>query len=198
MQDSKTHDIAINLLYHKRWNQRIVPQTDSNIHTQLGMKQNEKHAWHCTDTDIAQSCNAKTKLSHGIWRIWLKSINLAVIIIMITLKGAVLWTVSNTYTQVARAQSCGNHMQHIMCLSCAVSHILWRDSLAIKFDRVYITFILTLFHWFKPFTNEGGDDTRVPAENPKMNLRKWHILKPKNSNLNQDSNPHFSIGSRRL
>ena len=35
-----------------------------------------------------------------------------------------LWTVSNVYTQVARAQSCANHMQHVKRLShaCRVPH----------------------------------------------------------------------------
>ena len=49
-------------------------------------------------------------------------------------------TVSNTYAQVARAQSCANHVQHIQRLSCATCrvtcHVVRRDSSAIKFDRV--------------------------------------------------------------
>ena len=45
---------------------------------------------------------------------------------MIALKSAVrdiynlltaLWTVSNTYAQVAGAQLCSNHMQHVRCLA---------------------------------------------------------------------------------
>ena len=51
-----------------------------------------------------------------------------ILIIIIALKGAIqdLYnlltaprTVSNTYAQVARAQSCANHVQHIERLSCA-------------------------------------------------------------------------------
>ena len=36
----------------------------------------------------------------------------------------------------------------------------------IKFDRVWITFILALFYRLKPLTSEGGEDTRIPGENP--------------------------------
>ena len=32
-------------------------------------------------------------------------------------------------------------MQHVMC------HMVWRDSSAVRFDRVEITFILALFYW---------------------------------------------------
>ena len=49
-------------------------------------------------------------------------------------------TVSNTYAQVARAQSCANHMQHIKQSShatcCVTCHVVRRDSSAIKYDRV--------------------------------------------------------------
>ena len=49
-------------------------------------------------------------------------------------------TVSNTNAQVARVQSCANHVQHIQRLSretCRVTcHVVRRDSSAIKFDRV--------------------------------------------------------------
>ena len=49
-------------------------------------------------------------------------------------------TVSSSYTQVARVQSCANHVQHIERLShatCRVAcHVVQRDSSAIKFDRV--------------------------------------------------------------
>ena len=45
------------------------------------------------------------------------------IIIIIAFKGAIVYnlltaprTVSNAYAQVARAQSCANHVQHIGCL----------------------------------------------------------------------------------
>ena len=51
-----------------------------------------------------------------------------------------LRTVSNTYAQVARAQSCANHVQHLERLSRAACPVTWlvvrRDSSAIKFDRV--------------------------------------------------------------
>ena len=35
-----------------------------------------------------------------------------------------------------------------------------------KTDRVEITFISALFYWLKQLTNEGGEETVVPGENP--------------------------------
>ena len=68
-----------------------------------------------------------------------------IVIIIIALKGAVRdfyslltapRTVSNTFAQVARAQSCANHVQHIERLSratCRVTcHVVRRDSSAVK------------------------------------------------------------------
>ena len=47
--------------------------------------------------------------------------------------------------QVARAQSCANHVQPIKCLSRAICrvvyHVVGKDSSAIKFDIVEIAFI---------------------------------------------------------
>ena len=45
--------------------------------------------------------------------------------------------------QVARMQSCANHVQHIghLCAICRVTcHVVQRDSSAFKFDRVEIAF----------------------------------------------------------
>ena len=42
------------------------------------------------------------------------------------------------------------HVQRVVC------HLVWRDSSAIKFDRVEITFILALLHWLKPLTDKYG------------------------------------------
>ena len=39
------------------------------------------------------------------------------------------------------------HIQHVLC------HMVWRNSWAISFDWVKITFILALFYWLKPFTD---------------------------------------------
>ena len=76
-----------------------------------------------------------------------------IIIIIIVFKGAIrdfynLLTapriVSNTHAQVAQAQSCANHMQHIERLSratCVTCHLVRRDSSAIEFDRVEIAFM---------------------------------------------------------
>ena len=51
------------------------------------------------------------------------------------------------------------HVQH-------VCHLVRRDSSAIKFDRVEITFILALFYWLKLLTDEGREETGAPGENP--------------------------------
>ena len=59
-------------------------------------------------------------------------------------------TVSNTYAQVAQAQLCANHVQHIERLSSATCHaachLARRDSSAIKlwqsWNRIYLSFIL--------------------------------------------------------
>ena len=64
-----------------------------------------------------------------------------------------------------------------------------------KFDRVQITCILTSSYWLKPLTDEGGEETCVPLENPDR-LKKYHILKPQNSSPKRDSNQHSSIGGR--
>ena len=71
----------------------------------------------------------------------------------------------NTYSQAARAQSCANHVQHIE--QHAVCHLVRRDSCAIKFDRVEIVFISAVFDGLKPLTDEGGEETGVPGENPR-------------------------------
>ena len=69
-------------------------------------------------------------------------------------------TVSNTSAQVAQAQPCANHVQHIERLSCA------SVSSAIKLDRVEIAFIWALFYWLNHLTDEGEEETGVPRENP--------------------------------
>ena len=93
---------------------------------------------------------------------------------------------THMYAQVARAQWCANHVQHTCTLkwpgrngvqiTCntssayhvqpAVCHLVRRDSSATKSDRVEIAFILALFCWLKPWTDEEGEETRVLGENP--------------------------------
>ena len=48
----------------------------------------------------------------------------------------------------------------------AVCHVVRSISSATKFDRYEITFILALFYWLKQLTDEGGEETGVPIENP--------------------------------
>ena len=86
-----------------------------------------------------------------------------IIIIIIELKGAVRVcfffynlltaprTVSNTYAQAARAQSCANHVQYIERLSRAARvtcQIVGRSSSAVQFDRVEIALFQLFFFFF--------------------------------------------------
>ena len=73
-------------------------------------------------------------------------------------------TVSNTYAQMTRTHSCANHVQHqITCNTSSayhvqhvVCHLVRRDSSAVKFDRVEISFISALSYWLShPPMKEG-------------------------------------------
>ena len=48
-----------------------------------------------------------------------------------------LQTVTNTYTQLVREQSCANHVQHIGHSSYAMCHVVRRDSSPVKFDWMH-------------------------------------------------------------
>ena len=80
----------------------------------------------------------------------------------------VLQTVHNAYMQAVRAQSCANHMQHIVCLSHATCCGMKGQLTYYWFDRVSTAFILALPFWLKPLANEGEEKTRVPGENPRQ------------------------------
>ena len=92
---------------------------------------------------------------------------------MIALKGAIRDLLQHPHCAV----NCLQHVRSsgpgaIVCRSRAyqvqpaVCHLVRRDSSAVKFDRVEIAFILALFYWLKPLTDEGGEETGVPGENP--------------------------------
>ena len=51
-------------------------------------------------------------------------------------------------------------MQHVMC------NLVRRDSSAVEFDRAGIAFILALFYWLEPLTDEDGEETEVSKGNP--------------------------------
>ena len=64
---------------------------------------------------------------------------------------------------------CKSHATHQALITCkchVTCHLVRRDSSAIKFDRVEIAFIWALFYWLNHETDEGGEETRVPGENP--------------------------------
>ena len=77
------------------------------------------------------------------------------------------------------------HVQHVVC------HVVRRDSSAIVFDRVEITFILDLFYWMKLLTDEGGGNQSIRRKPLTTSLRKCHLLNPDNSSPNRDSNLHW-------
>ena len=106
---------------------------------------------------------------------WLAG-SIIIIMIIITLKDTIWdfysflnvpWTVLNTCAKVARVSSYANHVQHIERLSHAPCHVAKgiMGSSAIKFERVEIAFILAVFYWLEPLTDEGGEETGVPGEN---------------------------------
>ena len=96
-----------------------------------------------------------------------------IMIIIVALKGAYWYFLQSPHCAANSLQrlwssghgtivckSCATHPVLITCnISC---HMVWRDSSAIKFDKVEIAFI-TLED---KFTDEGGEETRVPRENP--------------------------------
>ena len=69
-------------------------------------------------------------------------------------------TVSNTHTQVARAQSCANHVPHIERFS-SVQHAVYllvrRDCSAVNFDRAEIAFTFSFILLAEPLTDERGE-----------------------------------------
>ena len=99
-----------------------------------------------------------------------------IIIIIIAFKGAVwdfwqsphstskclptrtLKLLRHNHVQITCNTSCDYHVHCVIC------HLVWRDSSAMKFDRNEIAFILALFYWMKPLTDEGGEETGAPGE----------------------------------
>ena len=84
-------------------------------------------------------------------RIRIRIIRIIRIRIIIALKAGNRFFFFLQSPQVARAQPCANHVQHIERLSRATCRVtclvVQRDSSAIKFDRAEITFILALSYW---------------------------------------------------
>ena len=107
----------------------------------------------------------------------------------------------STYSQVAQAQSCANHVQHSERLSRAsdrvMRHVVRRDSSAIKFDRVEIAFIWAfIFFWLNNTGWRRGGNGSTQRKPLGTSFRKCHILKPEDSSPKRDSNPHNSLGGR--
>ena len=63
-------------------------------------------------------------------------------------------------------KSRATHRALITCKCHVTCHLVRKDSSAIKFDRVEIAFIWVLFYWLNHLTDEGGEETGVPGENP--------------------------------
>ena len=109
-------------------------------------------------------------------------------------------TVSNTYAQVARAQSFANHVQHIQRLSRAnvMLRATWYKGTAqllslTELKSHYLSFILLAepLNWWR----RGGNRStrRKPLA---TSFRKCHILQPEDSSPKRDSNSRSSIGGR--
>ena len=105
--------------------------------------------------------------------------SLIIIIIVIAFKGAIRDYLQSPHSAANCLQhvrlsgpgavvckSCATHWALITCKCRVTGLLVGRDSLAVKFDRVEVTFILVLFDWLNHWTHEGGEETGVPGENP--------------------------------
>ena len=78
------------------------------------------------------------------------------------------------------------HVQHV------IRHGVRRDSSAFE-----IALNLTLFYLLKPLTDNGGQETGVPEENPRRRASEKATHKSReHSSPNRDENPHPIIGRR--
>ena len=108
-------------------------------------------------------------------------------------------TVSDTYSQVVRAQSCAKHVQHVRRLPRATCRApSGRDRSAMKSDRIQIAFILALVLWLKPLTDDGEETGVTRRKPPTTRFRKSYILKSENLGTSRDSKPHYSSCGRRF
>ena len=157
-----------------------------SVATQLYQSANAQtkqvYSWHFFAVQSSQHHYYLVRLSQEtVLIIIIRMMMMIMMIMIIALKGAIRdfynlltapRTVSNAYALVARAQSCANHVQHIERSSRAT----WSVSLGTKGRR-------------------GGNRStrRKPLT---TSFRKCHILKPENSSLKRDSNPHSSTDGR--
>ena len=72
------------------------------------------------------------------------------------------------------------HVEHAVC------HLVRRHSSAIKFDKVEIAFILALFYWLKPLTDEQTNK-QTKKKNNKKNKQTNKQTKKKNTNKQTDT-----------
>ena len=80
-------------------------------------------------------------------------------------------------------------MQHAVCVTW-YGGTAQLSSLTELNSRVYFTFVLLA----EPLTDEGGEETGEPRENPWRRASE-KILQPEDSSPKRDSNPHNGIGS---
>ena len=99
----------------------------------------------------------------------------------------------------------GRNRMQITCntsSSCHVQYIVlyatWYEGTAQLLSLIELkSHLLSFILLAEPLTDEGGEETGVPGENPwRRAFRKCHILKPEDSSSKRDSNPHSSIGGR--
>ena len=78
-------------------------------------------------------------------------------------------TVPNTYPQAAREQSCANHVQHIECsppATCRVRATWYEGTAQLLSMTKSKSHLFELYLLAEPLTDEGGEETGVPGENP--------------------------------
>ena len=112
---------------------------------------------------------------------------------MIALKGAIQdFTISSLCRKpspTCRLKWSGHSRVQITCNTSSayvqhVCHVVQRDSSAIMFDRVEISF--TLAFYFTGWNHKPMKEARKPLM---TSFRKCHMLKPENSSPDGDSNP---------
>ena len=127
-----------------------------------------------------------------------------IIIIIIAFKGAITITPQRRELSPTRTLKWpGRNRVQITCNTLSAYHVQvscyvplgTKGQLSCKFwqswNRIYLSFILLA----EPLTDEGGEETGEPGENP-WRRASQNAKMPEDSSPNWDSNPHSSTGGR--
>ena len=185
--------------------------TCSHTETEVAIQTCHLIQWQCTHTRPTSS--NPDPIMPGVRQGSHQNSNFyVIIIIIIAFKGAI-WdflqsphsatTVSNTHTQVAQAQPCANHVQHIEPWSRAsvVLRATWYEGTAqllslteLKSHLSHLFELILLAESLKRWRRGGNRSTR--RKTLATSFRKCHMLQPEDSSPKRDSNPRSSIGGR--